>query len=63
MELAINNEIDRYSLAIDAINRIPDLLVAGAYAKEKFRNLQINARQYAYEYGIDNPEVTEWRWS
>ncbi|MDX1978116.1 MAG: phosphoketolase family protein [Pseudanabaenaceae cyanobacterium bins.68] len=63
MELAINNEIDRFSLAIDAINRIDQIKVAGAHAKEKFRNLQIAARQYAYEHGVDQPELTNWRWS
>ena len=62
MELAIKNEIDRFSLAIDAIERVPRLLVAGAHAKQKFRNLQIDARSYAYEYGIDQPEVTHWKW-
>ncbi|AFY74155.1 phosphoketolase [Synechococcus sp. PCC 7502] len=63
MELAINNEIDRFSLAIDAINRIPALKVAGAHAKDKFRNLQIDARQYAYTYGVDKPEFTKWVWT
>jgi xylulose-5-phosphate/fructose-6-phosphate phosphoketolase len=62
MELAINNEVDRFSLAIDAIDRIPQLQVAGAHAKEKFRNLQIEARHYAYEYGIDKPELAKWKW-
>jgi len=62
MELAINNEIDRFSLAIDAIDRTPRLQRIGAHAKEKFRNLQIACRHYAYEHGIDSPEVSGWRW-
>lgn len=62
MELAIDNEIDRYTLAIDVINRVPRLQVTGAHAKEKFRNMQIACRQYAHQHGIDKPEVTEWRW-
>jgi XFP-like protein len=49
MELAINNEIDRYSLAIDAIDRVPKLHEIGSHAKERFRNLQIHCRDYAYE--------------
>ncbi|MBV8413716.1 MAG: phosphoketolase family protein, partial [Verrucomicrobia bacterium] len=40
-ELAIRNQIDRYSIAIDAIDRVPKLQVAGAHAKDKFRNEQI----------------------
>ncbi|NJR66645.1 MAG: phosphoketolase family protein, partial [Leptolyngbyaceae cyanobacterium CRU_2_3] len=62
LELAINNNIDRFSLAMDAIDRIPKLKVAGAHAKEKFKNLQIECRNYAYEHGIDKPEVANWMW-
>jgi xylulose-5-phosphate/fructose-6-phosphate phosphoketolase len=62
MELAINNEIDRFSLAIDAIDRVPKLQKIGAHAKEKFRNQQIACRAYAYQHGIDAPEITGWRW-
>ncbi len=62
MELAIENEIDRYTLAIDVIDRVPRLQSIGAHAKEKFRNLQIACRHYAHEFGTDMPEVVEWRW-
>jgi len=62
MELAINNEIDRFSLAIDAIDRVPELRKIGAHAKEEFRNQQIDCRNYAYEHGVDHPSVTDWRW-
>jgi xylulose-5-phosphate/fructose-6-phosphate phosphoketolase len=62
MELAIENEIDRYTLAIDVIDRVPKLQSIGAHAKEKFRNAQIECRRYAHAFGVDKPEVTEWRW-
>ena len=62
LELAINNEIDRFSLAIDVINRVPRLQVTGAHVKEKLRDLQIDCRQYAHAHGIDKPEFREWRW-
>ena len=62
MELAILNETDRFSLAIDAIDRVARLKGIGAHAKEKFRNQQIACRRHAYEYGIDAPEITGWRW-
>jgi xylulose-5-phosphate/fructose-6-phosphate phosphoketolase len=62
MELAINNNIDRFSLAMDVIDRVPKLQRTGAHAKERFRNLQIECRNYAHEYGIDNPEVSGWKW-
>lgn len=62
LELAISNEIDRFSLAIDVINRVPRLQVAGAHVKEKLRDQQIECRNYAYEHGIDKPDVDEWVW-
>jgi xylulose-5-phosphate/fructose-6-phosphate phosphoketolase len=62
MDLAIRNQIDRFSLAIDVINRVPALQVVGAHAKEKFRNMQIECQNYAYEHGIDMPEVDQWKW-
>jgi xylulose-5-phosphate/fructose-6-phosphate phosphoketolase len=62
MELAIENQIDRFSLAIDAIDRVPKLQKIGAHAKEKFRNLQIECVNYAHENGIDKPEVASWTW-
>jgi xylulose-5-phosphate/fructose-6-phosphate phosphoketolase len=63
MELAILNEIDRFSLAIDVINRVTDLRVAGAHAKEALRGMQIEARRHALREGIDSPEVSGWKWS
>ncbi len=63
LELAIQNEIDRFSLAIAAINRIPALQTIGAHVQEKLRNRQIECRNYAYEYGVDLPEEDNWTWS
>ena len=62
LELAIENEIDRFTLAIDAINRTPKLQKVGAHAKERFRDLQIDCRNYAHEHGIDDPTVAGWKW-
>ena len=62
MELAIENEIDRFSLAIDAIDRVPRLQRIGGHAKEKFRNQQLDCLQYCHEYGIDKPDVAAWIW-
>jgi len=62
LELAIQNETDRFSLAIDAIDRIPSLRVSGAHVKQKLRDMQIECRNYAYEHGIDRPEDDQWKW-
>ncbi|MDT8386609.1 MAG: phosphoketolase family protein [Thiogranum sp.] len=62
LELAISNEIDRFSLAIDVINRLPQLQVAGAHVKEKLRDMQLDCRTYAHKHGIDKPEIDNWKW-
>ncbi len=62
LDLAIQNQIDRFSLAIDVIDRVPALHVAGAHVKEKLRNMQIECQNYAYEYGVDKPEADQWKW-
>ncbi len=62
LELAIENEIDRFSLAIDVIDRLPQLQVAGAHVKDTLRDRQIDCRLYAHRHGIDSPEITGWRW-
>jgi xylulose-5-phosphate/fructose-6-phosphate phosphoketolase len=62
LDLAIQNEIDRFSLAIDAIDRVPGLLVAGAHVKERLRDQQHECRVHAYEHGVDLPSADAWRW-
>jgi xylulose-5-phosphate/fructose-6-phosphate phosphoketolase len=62
LELAIQNQIDRFTLAMDVIDRVPRLKVAGAHAKEKFRNEQIACVNYSHEHGVDKPDAAGWKW-
>jgi len=62
MELAIQNQVDRFTLAIDAIDRVPSLKVRGSHAREALMNQQLDCRHYAYSEGIDPPEIVNWRW-
>ena len=62
MELAIHNQIDRFNLAIDVIDRVPKLQVSGAHVKDWLKNQIIENINYADEYGIDKPESAEWKW-
>ncbi len=62
LDLAIRNEIDRFSLAIDVIDRVPRLRVAGAHTKERLRNMQIECQAYACEHGVDQPDADAWTW-
>ena len=62
MELAIQNQIDRYTLAIDAIDRVPVAASARGARPRALLNQQIDCRDYAYEEGIDMPEIVDWKW-
>ena len=62
LELAIDNNIDRFSLAMDVVDRVPRLQRIGGHAKERFLNQQIECRNYAHQYGVDKPEANDWTW-
>ena len=62
LELAIRNQADRFSLAIDAIDRMPRFRVTGSSARETLLNQQIACKNHAYEFGIDPLEITNWEW-
>jgi xylulose-5-phosphate/fructose-6-phosphate phosphoketolase len=62
LELAILNQTDRFSLAIDAIDRMPRFHVSGAGAREALLNEQIACKAYAYQHGIDRPGIDSWQW-
>ena len=62
LELAIRNETDRFTLAMDAIDRIPRLRVSAAGVRDELANQRIACEQYAYQHGIDRPDITAWKW-
>ncbi|KAJ4122113.1 hypothetical protein NW765_004941 [Fusarium oxysporum] len=62
LELAIRNQTDRFSLAIDAIDRMPQLHNRGASARQALLNAQIQARNEAFETGMDPPFLKNWTW-
>jgi xylulose-5-phosphate/fructose-6-phosphate phosphoketolase len=62
LELAILNQIDRFDLVIDVIDRVPGLAVRAAHLKEEMRNRIIDNLHYAHTHGTDRAEITEWVW-
>ncbi len=62
LELAILNQIDRFNLAIDVIDRVPSLQVKADHTKEWLKNQIIDSICYANENGIDRPEIRDWKW-
>jgi xylulose-5-phosphate/fructose-6-phosphate phosphoketolase len=63
LELAIINGIDRFSLAIDVIDRVPALRGVGDHAKERLRDKRIEHLDYAHTEGIDSEQIREWTWT
>jgi xylulose-5-phosphate/fructose-6-phosphate phosphoketolase len=62
LDLAMRNQIDRFNLAIDVIDRVPKLQVAGGHVKEWLKDQIIEHTSYAHQEGVDKPEITAWRW-
>jgi len=62
MDLAIRNQIDRFDLVIDAIDRVPALSIAGAHVKEHMKNSILKCQRFADSEGYDLPEFTDWQW-
>jgi xylulose-5-phosphate/fructose-6-phosphate phosphoketolase len=62
LELAIENQVDRFSLAIDVIDRVSRLRAIGAHARERFRNVQLECRAHAHAEGVDRPSDADWVW-
>jgi xylulose-5-phosphate/fructose-6-phosphate phosphoketolase len=62
LELAILNQVDRFNLAIDVIDRVPRLQPVGAHVKEWLRDQIIDSVHYAHAEGIDREEIRNWKW-
>lgn len=63
LELAIKNQVDRFNLVIDVIDRVPKLGSRAAYLKERMKDEIIQNLNYAHTHGIDKEEITNWRWN
>jgi xylulose-5-phosphate/fructose-6-phosphate phosphoketolase len=63
LELAMNNQIDRFNLVIDVIDRVKGLGSRAAHVKQRMKEEIFRNRDYAHEHGMDSPEITGWRWS
>ena len=61
-ELAIRNQTDRYSLAVNAIDHIPSLGNTVSGIREKLINFRIAAQNEAYDSGIDSEAIRNWKW-
>lgn len=62
LELAILNQVDRFNLAIDVIDRVPRLSAVGAHTKEWLKGQIIDSLNHAHQEGIDRDEIRNWKW-
>ncbi len=62
-DMVVLNDLDRFHLAQDVIDRVPQLQASGVYAKQILCNKLIDHRQYITEHGEDMPEIRNWKWS
>jgi xylulose-5-phosphate/fructose-6-phosphate phosphoketolase len=61
-DMVVRNEMDRFHLAEDVIDRIPKLGARAAYVKQELRNRLIEHNEYICKVGDDQPEVKDWSW-
>jgi xylulose-5-phosphate/fructose-6-phosphate phosphoketolase len=61
-DMTVLNELDRYHLAIEAIERVPDLATRATHVKQRFRDVLIAHSAYVREHGEDMPEIRNWVW-
>jgi len=56
------NDLDRFHLVMDVIDRVPRLAAHAAYAKQDLRNQLIEHCNYTRKVGDDLPAVKDWKW-
>jgi len=62
-DMVVRNDLDRFHLVADVIDRVPGLGAAAAYTKQALRDKLVEHRQYIERYGEDMPEIREWTWT
>src|SRR5579883_1467957 len=62
-DMVVRNNLDRYSLVGDVIDRVPMLSARAAYIKQEIQYKLIDHKQYIAKYGDDMPEVRDWQWN
>ncbi len=62
-DMVVLNDLDRFHLVMDVIERVPKLAAIGAHAKQEMRDKLFEHKQYIREYGDDLPEIKDWKWT
>ena len=62
-DMRVQNDIDRFHLVMDVINRLPQLGNRGSFLIQLMNDKLVAHKQYIREYGMDLPEVRNWKWT
>jgi xylulose-5-phosphate/fructose-6-phosphate phosphoketolase len=62
-DMAVMNDLDRFHLVGDVVDRVSELTKTAAYLKQAVRDKLIDHRQYITTYGEDMPEIRNWTWN
>jgi xylulose-5-phosphate/fructose-6-phosphate phosphoketolase len=62
-DMVVMNELDRFHLVGDVIDRVPNLGSRAAYAKQYNRDKLLDHKNYIHKHGEDMPEIRDWKWS
>ena len=61
-DMVVLNDLDRFHLVIDVINRVAKLQPIGAHVKQLMRDKRLEHKQYIQQHGDDMPEIRDWKW-
>jgi xylulose-5-phosphate/fructose-6-phosphate phosphoketolase len=61
-DMCVLNDLDRFHLVMDVIERVPEVTSIGAHTLQVMRDKLIDHKQYIVEHGEDMPEIKDWRW-
>jgi xylulose-5-phosphate/fructose-6-phosphate phosphoketolase len=61
-DMVVLNDLDRFHLVGDVVDRVPGLAARAAYLKQFLRDKLLDHKQYVQAYGQDMPEIREWQW-